>query len=98
MNLNRQEQDTIVEERGKSCFETISDSSYFLLFHFLKFSDVVPAFPKIKKCLHDWKTNVIHNFEHFRSQSLNILMVNTDTSITLLKFLKCSSCIIINCS
>ena len=78
MTLNPQEQETIVEERGKELFRDtygthighighISDSSYFLLSHFLEISDVVSVFPKIKKYLHDWKKNVIHYFEHFRS-------------------------------
>ena len=67
----------------KSCFDTISDSFYFLLSNILEFSDVVFVFPKIKKCLRDWWANVIHYFEHFRSYSLDILIVNTDTSITL---------------
>ena len=71
MTLNPSEQETIVEERGKELFRDhighIWDSSYFLLSHFLEISDVVSVFPKIKKYLHDWKKNVIHYFEHFRS-------------------------------
>ena len=67
-------------------FDTISDSFCFLLSHILEFSDVVFVFPKIKKCLRDWRANVIHYFEHFRSYSLDILVVNTDTSVTLQSF------------
>ena len=51
----------------KSCFEIISDSSYFLPSLFLEFSDAFSVFPKIKMCLHDWRTNVIHYFVNFCS-------------------------------
>ena len=81
MALNPQKQETKVEEHGKELFRdhigtilgpyrdhigTISDSTYFLLSHFLEFFDVVSVFPKIKKCLHVWMANVIYYLEHFR--------------------------------
>ena len=67
MNLNRQEQVTIVEEHSKELFR--GDTGLFLFFavSFLEFSEVIPVFCKIEKCIPDWRTNVIHYFEHFRS-------------------------------
>ena len=58
---------------------------FFFLSHFFEFFDVVSAFPKIKKSLHDWGTNVIDYFAQFYSPNLNIFMVNNDAFITLLK-------------
>ena len=65
MNLNQQEQETIVEERSEELFR--DHTGQFLLFavSFLEFSEVLSAFCKIKKCIPDWRTNAIHYFEHF---------------------------------
>ena len=63
----------------------MSDSSFFFLSHFFEFFDVVSAFPKIKKRLPDWGTNVIDYFVQFYCQNLNIFMMNNDAFITLLK-------------
>ena len=67
MTLNPQEQKTIVKERHKELFRDHIGQFLLLPSHFLKFSDIVSVFPEIKKCLHDWRANVIHYFEHFRS-------------------------------
>ena len=45
-----------------------------------------------------FRDHIIHYFEHYRSQRLDILKVNTNTSTTLQAFLKCATCIIVNCS
>ena len=97
MTLNLQEQGIIVEERGKELFWDHIGQLLFLLSHFLEVSDVseVSVFPKTKKCLYDWDTNVIYYFVHFHILSYDILMVNTDISITLKKCLKYATCIII---
>ena len=66
MSSNRQEQETIVEERSEELFR--DHIRQFLLFvvSFVEFSEVVSVFCKIKKSIPDWRTNVIHYFEHFR--------------------------------
>ena len=65
MHLNRQEQETIVEERSEELFR--DHIRQFLLFavSYLEFSEVVSVFCNIRKCILDWRTNVIHYFEHF---------------------------------
>ena len=67
MTLNPQEQETIVEERGKELFRAHIGQFLFLLSHFLEFSDIVSVFSKIKTSFHDWRTNVIHYFKRFCS-------------------------------
>ena len=91
MALNLQEQGTIVEERSKELFWDHIGQLLFLLSHVSE----VSVFPKTEKCLYDWDTNVIYYFVHFHILSYDILMVNTDISITLKKCLKYATCIII---
>ena len=66
MSLNQQEQVAIVEDRSEELFR--DHIGQFLLFavSFLEFSEVAPVFCKIKKCILDWRANVIHYFEHLR--------------------------------
>ena len=66
MSSNRQEQETIVEEHSEELFR--DHIGQFLLFvvSFVEFSEVVSVFCKIKKCIPNWRTNVIDSFEHFR--------------------------------
>ena len=66
MNLNRQEQEAIVEERSEELFRDHIGQLLLFVVSFLEFSEVVSFFCKIKKCIPDGRTNVIHYFEHFR--------------------------------